>query len=262
MGVRYDVSMHTGLFEMLADGYQWRSSLYAMLGIAAITFISKLLLSLVPTFKEAQQLNQSTYKAKMERPEYAANHKWNRKWSAVYLLTIFGLILPFGLTSKAQSVWSMLLDVVVILMFYDFLYYFVHRFLFHGALLVRVHAIHHRQHNPCRMDSSYIHPLEVAIGLGLYVGSILILSRFMGRFQVATIILTWFAFTEINLHNHDLWNEERFPFKYLNYVSKMHHNHHVRFTGGNFATISLLYDWIFGTLDDGEGYKANPKTTA
>jgi sterol desaturase/sphingolipid hydroxylase (fatty acid hydroxylase superfamily) len=251
--------MHTDLLQMLANGYQWRLSLYAIAGIAAVTLFHKLVSSLVPTFRQAWQLNQRTFKAKMERPDYAANHKWNRSWSAVYLLAIFGLMLPFGLTSKTQSVWGMLLDIVVILMFYDFIYYFVHRFLFHGAPLVRVHAIHHRQHNPCRMDSSYIHPLEVAIGLGLYVGSILILSRFMGRFHVATIILTWLAFTEINLHNHDLWNEERFPFKYLNYISKMHHNHHARFTGGNFATISLLYDWMFGTLDYGEGYRTKAK---
>jgi sterol desaturase/sphingolipid hydroxylase (fatty acid hydroxylase superfamily) len=251
--------MHTGLIEALANEYQWRLSLYAIAGIAAVTFIGRLLLSLVPTFKEAQQLNERTFKAKMERPDYAANHNWNLRWSAIYLLTVFGLILPFCLTSNAQSGWSMLLDVIVILMFYDFLYYFVHRFLFHGALLVRVHAIHHRQHNPCRRDSSYIHPLEVAIGLGLYAGSILLLARVMGRFNVAAIIFTWIAFTEINLHNHDLWTEERFPFRFLNYMSKMHHNHHVRFTGGNFATISLIYDWMFGTLDHGEGYKTNTK---
>ena len=245
--------MHTGLFEALANEYQWRLSLYALAGSVAVSFIAMPLLSLVPTFKQAQQLNQTTFKAKMERPEYAANQRWNLKWSAVYLLTIFGLVLPFCLTSKPQSACSMLLDVVVILLFYDFIYYFVHRFLFHGALLVRVHAIHHRQHNPCRKDSSYIHPLEVAIGLGLYTGSILILSRFMGRFPVAAIIFTWIAFTEINLHNHELWNEERFPFKFLSYMSKMHHTHHVKFTGGNFATICLIYDWMFGTLDNGEG---------
>jgi sterol desaturase/sphingolipid hydroxylase (fatty acid hydroxylase superfamily) len=34
----------------------------------------------------------------------------------------------------------------------------------------------------------------------------------------------------------------------------MHHNHHAKFTGGNFATISLLYDWMFGTLDYGDEY--------
>jgi sterol desaturase/sphingolipid hydroxylase (fatty acid hydroxylase superfamily) len=146
------------------------------------------------------------------------------------------------------------MDMVVILMFYDFVYYVTHRFLFHKKPLLWMHAIHHRQHNPCRWDSSYIHPLEVAIGLGLYVMSIFVLSRFMGHFHVATVIVTWFAFTEINLHNHDLWTADRFPFKYLNYAARMHHNHHAKFTGGNFATISLLYDWMFGTLDDGEGY--------
>jgi sterol desaturase/sphingolipid hydroxylase (fatty acid hydroxylase superfamily) len=91
----------------------------------------------------------------------------------------------------------------------------------------------------------------VAIGLGLYVGTILLLSLVMGRFHVATVVITWVAFSQINNHNHDLWEERRFPFGYLNTMSVMHHNHHARFTGGNFATISLLYDWLFGTLDFG-----------
>jgi sterol desaturase/sphingolipid hydroxylase (fatty acid hydroxylase superfamily) len=115
-----------------------------------------------------------------------------------------------------------------------------------------VHAVHHRQKDPCRGDSSFIHPLEVALGLGLYVATIFVLSRFMGDFHIATIIVTWIAFSEINLHNHDQWSADRFPFKYLNTMSVMHHHHHARFTGGNFATISLLYDWMFGTLDYGK----------
>ena len=56
-----------------------------------------------------------------------------------------------------------------------------------------MHAIHHRQHNPCRGDSSYIHPLEVAIGLGLYVATIYVLSWFMGNFHVVTVIFTFIA---------------------------------------------------------------------
>jgi sterol desaturase/sphingolipid hydroxylase (fatty acid hydroxylase superfamily) len=40
----------------------------------------------------------------------------------------------------------------------------------------------------------------------------------------------------------------------------LHHNHHARFTGGNFATISPLYDWMFGTLDHGNGYPAEAKS--
>ncbi|MCJ2179370.1 sterol desaturase family protein [Novosphingobium album (ex Hu et al. 2023)] len=252
--------MNSAFWDGLAAGYHWQLSLITAVGIAAVTFAGKLLVQLVPTFRAAKRLNRETYAQKMENPRYAANLRWNRKWGVFYWVVIFAGILPFCLTAEAQPVWQVLLDCFVILMVYDFFYYLVHRFLFHdagflGGPLMWVHAVHHRQHNPCREDSSYIHPLEVAMGLGLYVACIFVLSRFMGDFHVATIVITWVAFTEINLHNHDLWTVDRFPFKYLNTMSAMHHNHHARFTGGNFATISLLYDWMFGTLDYGQGYK-------
>lgn len=80
-----------------------------------------------------------------------------------------------------------------------FFYYLVHRFLFHdegfiGGPLIWVHAVHHRQHNPGRGDSSYIHPLEAALGLGLYAASIFVPSRLMGEFHVVTIVITWISF--------------------------------------------------------------------
>ncbi|MFA7585329.1 MAG: sterol desaturase family protein [Novosphingobium sp.] len=251
-------------FDRLIEAYEWQLSVYAALGIMAVTLLGKRLLMLVPTFREAARINTEAVDRKMENPRYAANQKWNRKWGAFYWLVIFGLILPFCLTVESQPWWNVLLDIVVILMFYDFFYYLVHRFLFHdggfmGGPLMWVHAVHHRQHNPCRADSSYIHPIEVALGLGLYAASIFVLSRLMGSFHVVTIVATWIAFSEINLHNHDLWKADRFPFRYLNTMSVMHHNHHARFTGGNFATITLLYDWMFGTLDHGQGYGAKSK---
>lgn len=243
----------------LAEQYHWQLSLVAAAGIFVSTFLLGQLAKVVPTFRQAIALNRGTYRQKMEKPAYAANQKWNRQWSVLFLVVIFGGILPFCLTAEPQPWWNILLDMVVILMFYDFFYYLTHRFLFHdsaffGGPLKWMHAIHHRQHNPCRMDSSYIHPLEVALGLGLYVASIFVLSRFMGNFHVVTIIVTWIAFSEINQHNHNLWQSDRFPFRYLAYASRMHHHHHAKFTGGNYATISLLYDWMFGTLDNGEGY--------
>jgi sterol desaturase/sphingolipid hydroxylase (fatty acid hydroxylase superfamily) len=246
--------MTNPILASLMASYDWKLSLMAGIGIIAATLIGNRLMALNPTFKAAQLANQAAFDAKMAKPHYAANQQWNRKWSLAYLLAIFGVILPFCLTLETKAWWLMALDVFVILMVYDFFYYLVHRFLFHGSL-TWVHSVHHRQHNPCRWDSSYIHPIEVAIGLGLYVATIFVLSRFMGNFHVATIIITWFAFTEINLHNHDLWEEDRFPFRYLNTMSKMHHNHHATFSGGNFATISLLYDRLFGTLDKGGGLR-------
>lgn len=251
--------MNSDFLLALMANYQWKLSLLAGIGIIAATFALGRLLALNPTFKVAQQANQAAFTAKMAKPHYAANQNWNRKWSLAFLLVIFGMILPFCLTLETKAWWLMALDIIVILMVYDFFYYLVHRFLFHGAL-TWVHSVHHRQHNPCRWDSSYIHPIEVAIGLGLYVATIFVLSRFMGNFHVATIIITWVAFTEINLHNHDLWKADRFPFRHLNYIAQMHHNHHATFSGGNFATISLLYDRMFGTLDRGGGLRAESQT--
>ena len=106
---------------------------------------------------------------------------------------------------------------------------------FLGGPLMGVHAVHHLQHNPCRQGASYIHPIEEAMGLGLYAASIFMLSHVMRPFHVATIIVTWVAFSQINLHNH------------------------ARFTGGNFATITLFSDWMFGPLDRGSGYGRNAK---
>lgn len=253
--------MDLPFINALVDAYQWKLSLYAGLGILAVVVVLKVIARIEPTFRAAGDLNNSTYRKKMEKAFYSENQKWNQKWGLFFIAVIFGGILPFCLTLEAQPVWEMLLDMVVILMVYDFFYYLTHRFLFHdsgffGGPLMWVHAVHHRQHNPCRQDSSFIHPIEVAIGLGLYVATIFGLTFVLGNFHVVTLVVTWVAFNQINLHNHDLWEADKFPFRYLNTMSVMHHNHHARFTGGNFATITLLYDWMFGTLDKGKGYPA------
>jgi sterol desaturase/sphingolipid hydroxylase (fatty acid hydroxylase superfamily) len=239
--------------------YQWKLSLLTGAGIIAAFVFAAALKSLVPTFRTALQLNKQTYQEKMQQPYYAENQKWNRQWAGLYLVVIFGVIMPFCVTLAPQPWWQFALDLVVILLVYDFFYYLTHRFVFHdsaflGGPLKWMHAVHHRQKNPCEKDSSYIHPLEVAIGLGLFVMTVFFLSLIMGRFHVATVVITWFAFSTINVHNHTLWEANYFPFRYLNYASKMHHNHHAKFTGGNYATITLLFDWMFGTLDDGNGY--------
>lgn len=253
--------------QWLAGNYQWKLSLVAMVGIFGASFVGKYLFALVPAFRAAGRLNREAFARKMKKPAYAENHRWNRRWAASYLAVIFGLILPFCLTLEAQPWWRVVLDIFVILMVYDFFYYLTHRFLFHtggpfDGPLMWMHAVHHRQHNPCRMDSSYIHPLEIAVGLGLYVATIAGLTLVTGKFHLATIVLTWIAFSEINLHNHNLWESDRFPFRYLNYASKMHHNHHARFTGGNYATITLFYDWLFGTLDHGDKARSQVKPKA
>jgi sterol desaturase/sphingolipid hydroxylase (fatty acid hydroxylase superfamily) len=250
--------MDNAFFAWLAESYEWKLSLLGGLGIVLVSLAGRMLRA-IPAFGESHRLNATTLARKMERASYAENQQWNRKWGAIFVVIAFGLIVPFALTSAMPVWWQMLINVVVILFVYDFFYYLMHRFLFHdgplGGPLMWVHAVHHRQHNPCRADSSYIHPFEVAMGLGLFVFTVLGLSLIMGRFDLVTFVAAWVAFSSINLHNHTLWESNRFPFRYMKYASEMHHNHHARFTGGNFATITLLFDWMFGTLDHGKGYR-------
>lgn len=258
--------MNSEFFASLLEHYEWQLSIVTFIAIQALTFVLGKLMLLVPTFREAHAVNKAAYEKKMKIQRYADNKKWNKKWGLIFALIIWLGLVPFALTAEAQPLWQMALDIFVILMVYDFFYYLTHRFLFHDGgwfkgPLMWVHAVHHQQHNPCREDSSYIHPIEVAAGLGLYVATILILAQFMGPFHFVTIIVTWITFIEINLHNHDLWTSRKIPF--LKYMSDMHHHHHAKFTGGNFATITVLYDWMFGTLDHGDGYgkhKVKPKT--
>jgi sterol desaturase/sphingolipid hydroxylase (fatty acid hydroxylase superfamily) len=255
--------MDTAFLGSLAEHYHWQLSLYAGLGLVALSLAGRIV-RLIPAFGASHKLNSETLRRKMERPAYADNQRWNRKWGGIYIALAFGLIVPFALTAEPQSWSKMLLDIVVILFVYDFLYYLMHRFMFHdssflGGPLKWMHAVHHRQHNPCRQDSSYIHPLEVALGLGLFVMTIFGLSFVLGGFNVVTFIVTFVAFSQINLHNHTLWEADHFPFQYMSYLSRMHHNHHARFTSGNFATITLLYDWMFGTLDHGEGLRPDAR---
>lgn len=254
--------MNSTFLTSALEHYHWLWSLYTLLGIAALSLAVNGIKAVVPAFRDANRVNGDAFKTKMGQPHYAANQKWNRQWAAIYLLVTFGIVMPFCVTLEAQPWWRIPLDIIAILFVYDFAYYLTHRFVFHdskffGGPLKWMHAVHHRQHNPCARDSSYIHPLEVAIGLGLFVATIFILSRFAGPFHIATIVVSWYIFSGINIHNHTLWKADHFPFGFLNYASRMHHNHHAKFTGGNFATITLLFDWMFGTLDHGDGYKRN-----
>jgi len=253
--------MEASMFSSIMEHYQVLLAVYVAAGIWAVNFVAGKLLLLVPEMRQTKGLNTEAAADRMTRSFYWPVQKRARIWGFLTQAIIFLLVLPFCLTLESQPWWNMLLDMFVILMFYDFFYYLVHRFLFHDSgyfkgPLIWVHAVHHQQKNPCRLDSSYLHPLEAAAGLALYAGSIAVLAALMGKFHIATIIITWVAFSQINLHNHDLQQVDRFPFKYLKYMSFMHHVHHSRFTSGNYATISLFYDWLFGTYDTGEGFKA------
>lgn len=242
--------MAAGFLAYTLAHYHLSCSLLVLAAFLLIPAGAKLLLRRVPTVREADRLNHDAFLGKMAKPAYARVQRSNHRWGLVYAVIIFGLAEPFYLTLDAQPWWRMARDVVMILVLYDLLYYLMHRYLMHdGGPLSAVHALHHRQHNPCRMDSSYIHPAEVALALALFVASNAAVALAVGRLHVAANVAAWIALQRINLFNHHRWLDGGGPARPFGALARMHRNHHVRFTGSNYGQISPLFDWLFGTLD-------------
>ncbi|MEZ5572434.1 MAG: sterol desaturase family protein [Halioglobus sp.] len=239
--------------EWLSYVWQHYNILGAVLALAAIigiTVVGKRLLFSVPALGEMRALNKEKDKPKWQTEKYPPVVRATQKVGMYCNLVFFFLLLPFCITLNAQPVWKVLLDIFIILMFYDFLYYLSHRFWFHGQGAMRkVHAVHHQARNPTYLDAHYVHPLETFIGLGLFIGSIVFLAAIMGPFQIVTIVLTYLIFTHINQINHIYLDLPYFPYKTVNWIVAKHHVHHENMHKGNYATITLFYDKIFGTLD-------------
>jgi sterol desaturase/sphingolipid hydroxylase (fatty acid hydroxylase superfamily) len=230
--------------------YNIVASLLALAGIIGITVLGKKLLFMVPALEKMRQLNKEKDRPKWKQEKYPPIVRATQKVGLYCNLTFFLILLPFCITLETQAVWKVLLDVFIILMFYDFFYYLSHRFWFHGQGAMRkIHAVHHQARNPTYLDAHYVHPFETFVGLALYMGSIIVLAAIMGPFQITTIILTFLIFTQINQINHIYLDLPYFPFKAINWGVAKHHVHHENMHKGNYATITLFYDKIFGTLD-------------
>jgi sterol desaturase/sphingolipid hydroxylase (fatty acid hydroxylase superfamily) len=112
-----------------------------------------------------------------------------------------------------------------------------------------VHALHHQARNPSHIDAFYVHPVETVIGILLFMGTIVALYFVLGTFHALTLAVCYVIFVQLNTINHTRVDLPYFPFKTLTWITRKHHVHHIDMQKGNYATITLFYDWVFGTLD-------------
>ncbi|MEM9256902.1 MAG: sterol desaturase family protein [Pseudomonadota bacterium] len=242
--------MDNGFIASVWAHYNILGSMLSLALIVGITIIGKKLLFRHPALAEMRRINQAEDKQKWKKEKYPPMVRSSQNVGKYLNITFFFILLPFCVTLAAQPWWKVLLDMFVILMVYDFFYYLAHRFWFHGNGPMRqVHAVHHQARNPTYLDAHYVHPLETFVGLGGFMATVVILSLFMGPFQVTTIVITFVIYFQINQINHTHVNLPHFPFKTLHWVVAKHHVHHENMHKGNYATITLFYDKLFGTLD-------------
>lgn len=238
------------LMATIWEHYNILGSLAALALIAAITIIGKWLLFKHPDLAEMRQMNKEQDKLKWKKDKYPPMVRSSQQVGKYLNITFFLLLLPFCITFQAQPLWQILLDGFIILMVYDLFYYCAHRFWFHGnGGMRKVHAVHHQARNPTYLDAHYVHPLETFVGLGGYFATVVVLAALLGPFHLATIVVTFVIYFQINQINHVYFQIPRFPFNTLNWIVAKHHVHHINMHKGNYATITLLYDKLFGTLD-------------
>lgn len=234
----------------LIETYNWQASLITLAGIILIVKIGKFFAFKVSALAKMRDINHAQDTKKLEKQKYRTIVKSSQKVGLVANLAFFIVVLPFCVSTTPQPIWQIVLYAITTLMVYDFFYYLCHRFWFHGNGKMRqIHAVHHQARKPTHIDAFYVHPTETLIGILLYMASIPLLVLLLGPFHVGTVILTFIIFTQVNTINHTFVDLPYFPFKTLSWITAKHHVHHENMHKGNYATITPIYDKLFGTID-------------
>ena len=230
--------------------YDWQAGLVFFITLVVLTTVGRRLVFLVPAFQRMRELNREADKVKLSKGRFKAAVKASNKVGLYTNLAFYILVLPFAINLEPRPLWRHAVDIVAVLLVFDFFYYLTHRFLFHGKALRKVHSLHHQALKPTYIDALYVHPLETTIGLVLFLFSIpLVAALTGGALSAFSMALATLIFTQLNTLNHIYVNLPFFPFKAVDYITSIHAAHHVDMKQGNFATLTMLYDWLFGTLE-------------
>ncbi|MGH0029368.1 MAG: sterol desaturase family protein [Myxococcota bacterium] len=231
--------------------WNWPAALVYLGVLVVLTLAGRWLVFRVPALQRMRELNAEADARKMARPGYRDAVRRNNRAGLATNLFFYVAVLPWCLDLAPRPLWRHALDTVAVLMVFDLFYYVTHRFVFHGRLLRRVHALHHRAHTPTHADALFVHPLETAIGLVLFLGSIPLVAALSGApLSAFSMAVATLVFTQVNIVNHTFVHLPRFPFRALDWHTSIHTAHHVDMNRGNYATLTMLYDWLFGTLEE------------
>jgi sterol desaturase/sphingolipid hydroxylase (fatty acid hydroxylase superfamily) len=233
--------------------YDWPAALAFVATLIALTIIIKKLAFRIPEFARMREVNDEADKPKMTRESFRDGVKASSKTGMYTNLAFYVLILPFSVSFAARPAWVFLLEIVGILLIFDFMYYLTHRFLFHGDPLRKVHALHHQARKPTFIDSLYVHPLETFIGLSLFLLSIPIVGLIEGTpVNTFSAAIATLIFTQLNTLNHVYTQlpRDRWLFRTVDYITGVHAAHHVDMSHGNYATLTMFYDKLFGTFEE------------
>lgn len=230
--------------------YDWISALVYVGSLIAMTMMGTFIAFKIPALVEMRERNRVADKEKMSVKRFREAVKASNSTGMWTNLVFYAAILPFCVNLESRPLWRHLVDIVAILFVFDFMYYLTHRFLFHGQILRKVHALHHQSRTPTYIDALYVHPLETFIGLALFLMSIPIVGAFGGsQVHALSASIATLIFTQHNTINHVYTDLPQFPFRVINYITGVHASHHIDMNHGNYSTMTMAYDMLFGTYE-------------
>lgn len=229
--------------------YDWQAGVALFVTVVALTMLLRTIAFSIPAVQRMREWNAEEDRQRLEKAKYPPIVKQNRVIGAVVYGLFFLVVAPFFTHLEGVPVWKPVLDIAAVLMVYDFFYYLMHRFLFHGPILLKVHALHHQARDPSHIDSAYVHPVETMLGTMLFLGTVLGMTAVLGTYNAFTLAVLFVIWVQLNTVNHAKFDLPYFPFRTINWLIHKHHVHHINMGMGNYATITMLYDKVFGTLD-------------
>ncbi len=177
---------------------------------------------------------------------------WLQNNLLMLVLVVLGwpLLRHSGVHLGPLPAWYVIVgQVLLFIVFDDFMYYWMHRTLHHKKLYRHVHGVHHRVFIPWAVAAHYMHPIEfVMTGTLALFGPILLGSHLV-------VVWIWIVFRQWEAaEGHSGYS---FPWNpsYLIPLyggTEYHDFHHAKFHG-NYAGFLGYLDGLFGTYS--AGYK-------
>jgi sterol desaturase/sphingolipid hydroxylase (fatty acid hydroxylase superfamily) len=188
-------------------------------------------------------------------PEPHRKLRGARLYPRVFANMVFSGALVFVLAYAAypwlivegELQWGrMLWQAALVLVLYDFAYYLMHRFAFHEwAVLRHVHVVHHKVRHPHAVDALYLHPVETTLGIVLLIACCVL----VGPVHPATFVLAFAVYSFLNILVHSGLDLPFFPFRTLGSLARKHDLHHTSMKGGNYASLTPIFDKLFKTAE-------------
>jgi len=217
--------------------------------LVAVLALSGIFMSAMGAFAVSETARrQRTRKDKpSSRVTRAAHRRARIANSIVSTGLFFGVTIAFRtrlFAAQDPGVLRTIGEAAAALLLYDFGYYFLHRFVFHGVSFGRrIHAFHHSIRTPYAIDSLYVHPVETALGVGLFLASVAI----VGPIGMYSFGLAFLVYSLINIWVHSAVDLTIPGLRVLSALVRHHDIHHESMKSGFYCNVTPLWDHVFGT---------------